>query len=70
MGCMDSSISSRTELYDLLVNLPAREITVANHAKGKCVPQLIKLIVYLFKHTCIAIQNEYYSLSLIIFQKA
>lgn len=35
MGCTDSTISSRTELYDLLVNLPAREITVANHAKGK-----------------------------------
>ncbi|XP_043470901.1 DENN domain-containing protein 10-like [Leptopilina heterotoma] len=33
MGCTDSSISSKTELYDLLVNLPAREITVANHAK-------------------------------------
>ncbi|XP_012289016.1 putative protein FAM45B [Orussus abietinus] len=32
-GCRDSSISSKTELYDLLVNLPAREITVASHAK-------------------------------------
>ncbi|XP_015606707.1 putative protein FAM45B [Cephus cinctus] len=32
-GCRDSSISSRIELYDLLVNLPAREITVAPHAK-------------------------------------
>lgn len=33
-GCSNSSISSRTDLYDLLVNIPAREITVASHAKG------------------------------------
>lgn len=32
-GCSNSSISSRTDLYDLLVNIPAREITVAPHAK-------------------------------------
>ncbi|XP_011259085.1 protein FAM45A isoform X2 [Camponotus floridanus] len=32
-GCSNSSISSRTDLYDLLVNIPAREITVASHAK-------------------------------------
>ncbi|XP_053971052.1 DENN domain-containing protein 10-like isoform X2 [Hylaeus anthracinus] len=32
-GCRNSSISSRTDLYDLLVNIPAREITVASHAK-------------------------------------
>ncbi|XP_075210927.1 putative DENN domain-containing protein 10 B [Lycorma delicatula] len=33
MGCQDSSVASQTELYDVLVNLPAREITVAPHAK-------------------------------------
>ncbi|KAL2718918.1 DENN domain-containing protein 10-like [Vespula squamosa] len=32
-GCRNSAISSRTDLYDLLVNIPAREITVASHAK-------------------------------------
>ncbi|XP_050574871.1 DENN domain-containing protein 10-like isoform X1 [Bombus affinis] len=32
-GCRNSSISSRTDLFDLLVNIPAREITVASHAK-------------------------------------
>ncbi|XP_014208839.1 putative protein FAM45B [Copidosoma floridanum] len=32
-GFRDSAISSRSELYDLFVNLPAREIIVANHAK-------------------------------------
>ncbi|KAF7994770.1 hypothetical protein HCN44_004242 [Aphidius gifuensis] len=32
-GCSDSSVSSRPELYDLLVNIPAREVTVAPHAK-------------------------------------
>ncbi|KAL0122189.1 hypothetical protein PUN28_007146 [Cardiocondyla obscurior] len=32
-GCSNSSISSRIDLYDLLVNIPAREITVAPHAK-------------------------------------
>ncbi|KAL6263311.1 hypothetical protein P5V15_006109 [Pogonomyrmex californicus] len=32
-GCNNSSISSRIDLYDLLVNIPAREITVAPHAK-------------------------------------
>lgn len=32
-GCRNSAISSRTDLYDLLVNIPAREITVAPHAK-------------------------------------
>ncbi|XP_066589849.1 putative DENN domain-containing protein 10 B [Prorops nasuta] len=32
-GCRNSSISSRNDLYDLLVNIPAREITVAPHAK-------------------------------------
>ncbi|TGZ53288.1 Protein FAM45B [Temnothorax longispinosus] len=31
--CSNSSISSRIDLYDLLVNIPAREITVAPHAK-------------------------------------
>jgi len=34
-GCSNSSILSRTDLYDLLVNIPAREITIASHAKGK-----------------------------------
>lgn len=33
-GCRDNLVASRSELYDLLVNLPAREITVAPHAKG------------------------------------
>ncbi|XP_003706599.1 DENN domain-containing protein 10 [Megachile rotundata] len=32
-GCRNVFISSRTELFDLLVNIPAREITVASHAK-------------------------------------
>ncbi|XP_034952294.1 putative DENN domain-containing protein 10 B [Chelonus insularis] len=32
-GCRDSSISLKPELYDLLVNIPAREITIAPHAK-------------------------------------
>ncbi|RZF38158.1 hypothetical protein LSTR_LSTR005519 [Laodelphax striatellus] len=33
MGCRDSSIACQTDLYDVLVNLPAREITVAPQAK-------------------------------------
>jgi hypothetical protein len=33
-GCRDSSVGARTDLYDVLVNIPAREITVATHAKG------------------------------------
>ncbi|XP_066994835.2 putative DENN domain-containing protein 10 B [Anabrus simplex] len=32
-GCRDSAVCSRSDLYDLLVNLPAREITIAPHAK-------------------------------------
>ncbi|KDR18834.1 putative protein FAM45B [Zootermopsis nevadensis] len=32
-GCRDSGVGARTDLYDVLVNLPAREITVAAHAK-------------------------------------
>ncbi|PNF20230.1 putative protein FAM45B [Cryptotermes secundus] len=32
-GCRDSGVGARTDLYDVLVNLPAREITVATHAK-------------------------------------
>lgn len=32
-GCRNSSIASRPELYDLLINIPAREITLASHAK-------------------------------------
>ncbi|KAJ9585821.1 hypothetical protein L9F63_020523 [Diploptera punctata] len=32
-GCRDSDVGTRTDLYDVLVNLPAREITVAPHAK-------------------------------------
>lgn len=43
MGCQDSSIASRTELYDVLVNLPAREITVAPHAKGKLIVKCLIL---------------------------
>ena len=33
-GCRDSGAVAFTDLYDVLVNLPAREITVATHAKG------------------------------------
>jgi hypothetical protein len=33
-GCQDSGVGARTDLYDILVNLPAREIAVAPHAKG------------------------------------
>jgi hypothetical protein len=36
-GCRDSGVGARTDLYDVLVNLPAREITVATHAKGNSV---------------------------------
>ncbi|KAK3913197.1 DENN domain-containing protein 10 [Frankliniella fusca] len=32
-GFKDSAIGSRADLYDVLVNLPAREISVAPHAK-------------------------------------
>nr|AGM32878.1 protein FAM45A-like protein [Coptotermes formosanus] len=32
-GCRDSGAVQFTDLYDVLVNLPAREITVATHAK-------------------------------------
>ncbi|XP_011501316.1 PREDICTED: protein FAM45A-like [Ceratosolen solmsi marchali] len=32
-GCRDNLISSKPELYDLLVNIPAREVIVPNHAK-------------------------------------
>ncbi|KAK9496575.1 hypothetical protein O3M35_013161 [Rhynocoris fuscipes] len=34
-GCSDNSIFSRPELYDVLVNLPAKEITVAQHCKDR-----------------------------------
>uniref|UniRef100_A0A1B6LK26 UDENN domain-containing protein n=1 Tax=Graphocephala atropunctata TaxID=36148 RepID=A0A1B6LK26_9HEMI len=33
VGCSDSRILSRVDLFDVLVNLPAREITIAPHAK-------------------------------------
>ncbi|XP_054266790.1 putative DENN domain-containing protein 10 B isoform X2 [Macrosteles quadrilineatus] len=33
VGCGDSRILSRVDLFDVLVNLPAREITIAPHAK-------------------------------------
>nr|CAD7434473.1 unnamed protein product [Timema monikensis] len=36
-GSRDSGIGSRTDLYDVLVNVPAREITVAPHAKESMV---------------------------------
>jgi hypothetical protein len=36
-GCRNSAVGTRTDLYDVLVNLPAREITVATHAKGNTV---------------------------------
>lgn len=32
-GCRDSTIGTHVDLYDVLVNLPAREITIAQHAK-------------------------------------
>ncbi|KAG8034037.1 hypothetical protein G9C98_008518 [Cotesia typhae] len=32
-GCRDSAVALKPELYDLLVNIPAREITIAPHAK-------------------------------------
>ncbi|GLH02860.1 Protein FAM45A [Gryllus bimaculatus] len=32
-GTRDSTIGSRADLFDVLVNLPAREITIAPHAK-------------------------------------
>ncbi|KAG8266825.1 Protein fam45a [Homalodisca vitripennis] len=34
VGCSDSRILSRVDLFDVLVNLPAQEITIAPHAKG------------------------------------
>lgn len=36
-GCRDSGAVAFTDLYDVLVNLPAREITVATHAKGNSI---------------------------------
>ncbi|XP_046689010.1 putative DENN domain-containing protein 10 B [Homalodisca vitripennis] len=33
VGCSDSRILSRVDLFDVLVNLPAQEITIAPHAK-------------------------------------
>lgn len=46
-GCSNSSISSRTDLYDLLVNIPAREITVASHAKGnRKKEQILRKVIY------------------------
>jgi hypothetical protein len=36
-GCRDSGAVAFTDLYDVLVNLPAREITVAPHAKGNSI---------------------------------
>jgi hypothetical protein len=36
-GCRDSGAVQFTDLYDVLVNLPAREITVAAHAKGNSI---------------------------------
>jgi hypothetical protein len=43
-GCRDSAVGARTDLYDVLVNLPAREITVATHAKGNKVAAILCLI--------------------------
>jgi hypothetical protein len=43
-GCRDSGVGARSDLYDVLVNLPAREITVATHAKGN------NIAVILSKH--------------------
>ncbi|XP_034255662.1 DENN domain-containing protein 10-like [Thrips palmi] len=36
-GFRDSAVGSRTDLYDVLVNLPAREISVSPHAKESMV---------------------------------
>lgn len=33
-GFRDAAVEGRTELYDVFVNLPAIEITIAAHAKG------------------------------------
>jgi hypothetical protein len=40
-GCRDSGVGVRTDLYDVLVNLPAREITVATHAKGNSIAVIL-----------------------------
>uniref|UniRef100_A0A023F634 UDENN domain-containing protein n=1 Tax=Triatoma infestans TaxID=30076 RepID=A0A023F634_TRIIF len=34
-GCCDNTVFSRPELYDVLVNLPAKEITVAQQSKDR-----------------------------------
>ncbi|KAF4532593.1 hypothetical protein B566_EDAN013371 [Ephemera danica] len=36
-GCREAIIESRSDLYDVLVHLPAREITIAPHAKESMV---------------------------------
>lgn len=33
-GFRDAAVESRSELYDLFVNLPAIEINIAAHSKG------------------------------------
>ncbi|XP_046383798.1 DENN domain-containing protein 10-like [Ischnura elegans] len=32
-GCRDASVCSRKDIYDILINLPAKEINIAPHAK-------------------------------------
>jgi len=51
-GCSNSSISSRIDLYDLLVNIPAREITVAPHAKGKKKKKIVYFIYFHIHISC------------------
>jgi len=34
IGCTDSSVDNRVDLYDLYVNVPASEISVAPQARG------------------------------------
>jgi hypothetical protein len=49
-GCRDSGVGARTDLYDVLVNLPAREITVATHAKGSNIAVILCLNVRVHRH--------------------
>lgn len=36
-GCTDNTICSRPDLFDILVNLPAREITISPHTRDSFV---------------------------------
>lgn len=35
MGCTNAEVESRLELFDIFINIPAAEITVAPHARGR-----------------------------------